>query len=427
MKLKLLQLLLVSLSYCPIVYSRPENDSLLNELNKTINNTKLYDDKKREDIASIKNSFNDSKDSPLPLRYEFYRKLYEEYKYFRFDTAYIYALKMQQTAFALADPSRISESNINLFFVLVSAGMFNEASDLIRKINITDQADGTKANYFSLKARYYFDLADYVHDEFHSPRYNQNGKDNLDSALSLFPVNSFESLYFRGLKNLKNDSFARAFDDFQTLLKRSELSNHEVALVTSTLSYIYRMRGDKNNAIRYQMRAAISDIKSSTKETYAILNLSKLLFEQGDFKNASFFIEKAIDDATFYGARQRKVQVSAIMPIIQSSRINLIEGQRQSLIIYGFSVSGVLILLTFLIIVIYRQNQKLKHAKKLISDAHLNLHEINTKLQEVNSKLTEANKIKEEYIGYFFTINSGILRKIERLKTSIEQKVSDRK
>jgi hypothetical protein len=69
----------------------------------------------------------------------------------------------------------------------------------------------------------------------------------------------------------------------------------------------------------------------------------------------------------------------------------------------------------------------LEHARKIISDAHLNLHEINTKLQEVNSKLTEANKIKEEYIGYFFTINSGILRKIERLKTSIEQKVGDRK
>jgi len=427
MKLKLLLFLLVSLFYCSVVYSHPENDSLLNELNKTINNTKLYDGKKREDIAVIKNSFNDSQNSSLPLKYEFYQKLYEEYKYFRFDTAYIYALKMQQTAFALGDPSRITESNINLFFVLVSAGMFNEASDLIRKINITDQADRVKANYFSLKARYYFDLADYVHDEFHSPRYNENAKDNLDSALSLFPANSFESLYYRGLKNLKNDSFGRAFDDFQTLLKRPELTHHQVALVTSTLSYIYRMRGEKNTAIQYQMRAAIADIKSSTKETYAILNLSKLLFEEGDFKNASFFIEKAIDDATFYGARQRKVQVSTIMPIIQSSRINLIEGQRRSLIIYGFAVSGVLILLTFLIIVIYRQNRKLEHARKIISDAHLNLHEINTKLQEVNSKLTEANKIKEEYIGYFFTINSGILRKIERLKTSIEQKVGDRK
>jgi tetratricopeptide (TPR) repeat protein len=329
MKLKLPLFLLASLFYCSVVYSHPENDSLLNELNKTINNTKLYDGKKREDIAVIKNSFNDSQNSSLPLKYEFYQKLYEEYKYFRFDTAYIYALKMQQTAFALGDPSRITESNINLFFVLVSAGMFNEASDLIRKINITGQADRVKANYFSLKARYYFDLADYVHDEFHSPRYNENAKDNLDSALSLFPANSFESLYYRGLKNLKNDSFGRAFDDFQTLLKRPELTHHQVALVTSTLSYIYRMRGEKNTAIQYQMRAAIADIKSSTKETYAILNLSKLLFEEGDFKNASFFIEKAIDDATFYGARQRKVQVSTIMPIIQSSRINLIEGQRR--------------------------------------------------------------------------------------------------
>lgn len=41
--------------------------------------------------------------------------------------------------------------------------------------------------------------------------------------------------------------------------------------------------------------------------------------------------------------------------------------------------------------------------------------------------MAAASKIKEEYIGYFFTINSGILQKIERLKTSIEQKIRDRK
>jgi len=189
------------------------------------------------------------------------------------------------------------------------------------------------------------------------------------------------------------------------------------------------------------MQAAIADIKSSTKETYAILNLAQLLFEEKEFKNASFFIEKAINDATYYGARQRKVQVSAIMPIIQSSRISFIESQRRLWIIYGAAVSAILILFAFLIIIIYRQNRKLEHARRVISDAHAKLHEVNNKLQDVNSELhkvnselheananlSEANKIKEEYIGYFFTINSGILQKIERLKTSIDQKIKDRK
>ena len=441
MKLKLLVFLIISIVYCPVVYNRPEKDSLLNELNKAINDSRLYDAGKLGSIQKIQRSFRNSVTYSLPQQYDFYQQLYEEYKIFRFDTAFVYAGKMQEIASLLKDPSKVVQSRINILFVLVSAGMFKEAAELVNEIDITGQPDSIKAYYFSLKARYYFDLADYVQDEFHSPGYNKEGNDNLDSALVLFPANSFESLYFNGLKNLKKGTMEKAFADFHTLLSWSDLTYHQTALVASTLSYVYRKRGETNKAIHYQMQAATADIKSSTKETYAILSLAQLLFEQGDFKNASFYIEKAIDDATFYGARQRKVQVSTIMPIIQSSRINFIEGQRRSWIIYGAAVSGVLILLTFLIIIIYRQNRKLEHARQVISNAHIKLYEANDKLQdvnselqkvnselhEVNSKLSEANKIKEEYIGYFFTINSGILQKIERLKTSIEQKVRDRK
>ena len=441
MKLRLLFLLLLSIVYCPILYGRPVTDTLLVALTKAINNSKSYDDAKLGDIQRIKSSFNDEPGSPAELRYSYYQRLYEEYKLFKFDTAYIYAAKMHEIATSLKDVSKLGQSRINLLFVLVSAGMFKEAAELMNEIDMTPQPDSTRAGYFALKARYYYDLADYVRDEFHAPDYYKQGNDYLDSAVAFFPARSFESIYYNGLKNLKGHNLDNAFTDLQTLLKWDYLTNHQRALVYSTLAYIYLKRQDVNGAIYSQVQAAIADIKSSTKETYAILNLAEILFAQGDFKNASFYIEKAIDDATFYGARQRKVQVSAIMPIIQNSRFNIVESQRRSWITYGIAVSAILILLTVFLIIIYRQNRKLEHARKVISDAHLKLHEVNTKLQdlnselqmvnselhEVNSTLSEANKIKEEYIGYFFTINSGILQKIERLKTTVEQKVKDRK
>lgn len=69
----------------------------------------------------------------------------------------------------------------------------------------------------------------------------------------------------------------------------------------------------------------------STKETFATFNLANLLFQRGDFQSASTCIEKATEDASFYGARQRKVQVSEIMP---RSRISFIERQRKNWIIF---------------------------------------------------------------------------------------------
>jgi tetratricopeptide (TPR) repeat protein len=442
MKTKFLFILLLALfAHNTIGYSRSSTDSLLHELNNAIKTAKTYDDHKLENIKKIKAAFEALNKNDLSSQYNFCEALYEEYKIFNFDTAFIYAGKMQEAAFALKDPSKTVEAKIKLLFVLVSAGMYKEAYEVINEIDIVNQEDSVKANYFSLKARYYFDLADYVNDEFHKPEYLKNGIENLDSALIFYPSNSFESIYFQGLKNLKVGDLPEAFTNFQVLLKRPELTYHQTAIVTSTLSYIYLSRNERNTAIDFQIKAAIADIKSSTKETFAILNLAQLLFEQGDFEHASYYIEKAIDDATFYGARQRKVQLSTIMPIIQSSRINFIETERRSWIIYGSVVSGILILLIFLLVIIYRQNRKLEHARQVISLAHEKLHEANTRLHQVNtelqkvnselhdvnSRLSEANRIKEEYIGYFFTINSGILQKVERLKTSIDQKLKDRR
>jgi hypothetical protein len=79
-----------------------------------------------------------------------------------------------------------------------------------------------------------------------------------------------------------------------------------------------------------------------------------------------------------------------------------------------------LLLLLILSFVIIRQVIKLKKAKNIITEA-------NRQQQLINRKLMEANKIKEEYIGYFFSGNSEFYTRIEKFKKSVEQKIYDRK
>ena len=71
-----------------------------------------------------------------------------------------------------------------------------------------------------------------------------------------------------------------------------------------------------DSAIPLLINAAMADIRSSTKEAAAMTNLAQLLYRNGDVKNAYIYIKQAMADATFYGARQRKLQVGAILPII---------------------------------------------------------------------------------------------------------------
>lgn len=435
MKAKLFVASLLLSASC--LFGQSGSEALLERLDQTIDSAAIYDAAKYSRIEKIKDAFNSNSDKGLPVQYDYYLSLYEEYKIFKFDTAFQCSKGMEEIAFSLNDPFKIAESKINLSFVLLSAGMYKEADEVLNKIDIHGQPDSLKASYYLLRGRYYYDLADYTSDNFFYPGYFKKAGEFLDSALAIFSPSSFEYVYYSGLKQIKTGDIQKAFTNFQLLLKRPDLTDHQLALTSSTLSFVYYIKSNISETINYQARAAIADIRSSTKETFAILNLSQVLFTQGDFNKASRYIKKAVSDATFYGARQRKVQVSAILPIIQGSEINAIKHQRQQWVRYAIIVSVIVVLFGFLLLIIFRQNTKVRKAKKDISDAHASLREVNNRLEYLNAelhtvntnlvdsnyKLEEANKIKDEYVGYFFTANAELFRKIEKFKTSIEEKI----
>lgn len=436
-------------------FSQSVATAKLNELNKAIKNAPAYDEAQQDNIAGLQQKLLAVAPGDLLRRYDSYIRLYNIYKVFKYDSAYDYARKAQQIAFQLKDPEKIASSSILLNFTLLSSGMFKETVDSLKAINITNIDDSIKAEYYVLKARCFYDLADYANDAYHTPRYNIEGATAIDTALTLLKPGSFSYIYYSGLKDIRSGNIVAAQVNFEKLITDSNLSKHELALTTSTLSDIYIQKEEPDSAIYLLAVAATADIQSSTKETSAMLNLAQLLYKKGDVKDASQYIEFAINDAAFYGARQRKVQLIAILPLIEAEKINQVESQKKILITYAVGSTFLLIIVIILAITVYRQVIKLKQAQKIIYEAHLKEHEVNqqlaetnkklsemhikeqhinealadtnAKLSEVNTKLTEANKIKEEYIGYFFNANSEFFNRIERFKKSVEQKIVDRK
>jgi hypothetical protein len=398
-------------------FSQKYTAALLGQLDSVIVESPHYDQEKVKKISALHGALLDN---PPLSRYDYYLELYKEYYIFNYDSAYVYARLMQQMAVLEKNDSRLTYAKIKIGFILLSSGMFKEVFDTLGTIDLKLLPPDQKAEYYTLMARCYYDLADYDHDDFYAPRHNQKGNQYLDSSLQLFPPACFEYSYYNGLKNIRSGHMAEALGYFHKLIQQKDLSLHELALTASTLSDIYIRNGQTDTAINLLVRAAMADIQSSTKETSAMFNLASLLFKSGELQRASVYIQKAVNDAVFYGARQRKVQLSAILPLIEAERIKDVENQKQILINYAAGATFTLLVVTILAIIIFRQVNKLKLAKKIITDA-------NEQQRLINNKLTEANKIKEEYIGYFFNVNSDFFAKIERFKKLVDQKISDRK
>lgn len=402
------------------LFGRDTTDSLLKELNKAIETSARYDADKFKRIETLKTTAGNTTNSSLSEQFTVAMHLYEEYKIFKCDSAFAYAKQLQAIAAQLKDPGKIIYAKIQLGFTLLSSGMFKETLDSLNAIYIKDSPDSVKAEFYALMGRCYYDLGDFDNDLYHTPYYTSKGNKYMDSALAVLPAGSFFHAYYLGLKDIKSGNNANALQNFKVILQRKDLTYHQLAVTASTLSDIYIQNSQADSAIDLLITAAIADIKSSTKETAAIFNLAQLLYKKGDVKGASLYIERAISDAGFYGARQRKVQVSSILPLIEGEKISRVEGQKKILITYSILATLLLLLVVFLAVVIFRQVKKLQLAKQIITTAH-------HKEQEINYRLTEANKIKEEYIGYFFNTNSEFFAKIEKFKEALDQKIAYRK
>lgn len=409
-----------------LFFMKGYTQSSLPALNQAIREADAYDQLKQREIDSLQ-SLATTADNNLHKRYHLYSALFEAYKVYKYDSAYSYARKMEETAQVLRDNALLMDTRLKLSFTLLSSGMYKETSETLAGIDAAQLADSNKASYYALMGRFYYDLGDYNKDTFYTPLYTIKAGIYIDSALALWPANSYAYMYFTGLKALKTGRNDTALLYFQSLLARKTLSLHEIAVTASTLSVFYTKQGDTEKAISLLILAAIADIKTSTKETSATFILANLLYKKNDVKNAAVCIEQAIAEASFYGARQRKVQVSAILPLIEAEKISIVESQKKILLRYAVTVTMLLLLVIGLGIIIYMQVKRLKAAQLVISAAHEKEQAINRQLADINDKLSDANKIKEQYIGYFFNINAAFYEKIEKFKKAIDKKISDRR
>src|SRR5690606_34073908 len=70
--------------------------------------------------------------------------------------------------------------------------------------------------------------------------------------------------------------------------------------------------------------------------------------------------------------------------------------------------------------IIAASHSKLKETHEELISVNLELKERNEEIVEINGQLMEANKIKEEYLGFFFTEYDNVFEKFNDLTSEIE-------
>jgi hypothetical protein len=412
MKLYLLLVFLVSVA---TVSQADTIDNLLAPLKAELRLKARYDTQKEVAIDKHKKELERCKPEDLDRRYRLCLALYREYKVYKFDSAFVYVQKLVKLAGMSGNNYKKHESQINMGVVLESTGLYLETNELIIKIAPEALEKPLKLQYYELLFHFENDLANYNHGTFNEVSHRHKASRYLDSAIAYALPGSFERHIHLGEK--ADPSGSRASTAHYWYLYRSfPLTVHQRAMVATGLSYDYK----GSEKIALLVTGAINDIRASIKETEAIFLLGKELAAAGRLDDAFEFVQAAMDDAEFFNARLRKVNISSKLSTISANRVVQIENEKATFIIYLITIIAIAIIIFLIAFIVFFQMKRLK-AKEVI------INQKNTILERTNERLYSDSRIKEEYIGYFFKVFSGYIIKMEKLKIRMERKLKTQK
>lgn len=355
--------------------------------------------------------------SPTPAdRFFANRMIYKEYRTYQYDSAYNYVSQNLLISEQLDLLEYEYQSKLDLVFILISSGLYKESVKILESIDPHYLSADHRIAYYECYTRVYQDLTRFMGYNLFTDLYWNLAISYLDSLLIYTEGHHPAHLFYKGQRLMFDQRLGEAKEYFLHFLDSQFGYSQYYSMTAATLSFIYRMLNNGELMRQYLILSAISDIECSITENESLYRLALLLFEDGNTKQAYKYIKIALDDANFYNARLRRVEIANSQPIIEKEFLSQLNNQRQLLTLLLFLIS---ILTAALIVVVFRIVTQLRELRR----SRMFIQYTNKQLITLNNDLIESNRIKEEYIGHFLNLCSQYIDKIEKFKKLAYRKI----
>jgi len=368
--------------------------------------------------------------SDLRARFDITHKLYDAYRSFQNDSARVYADREKELARAIGDRQLVVTADYDDLFTYMSRGDFTSAVEVLGRVDMTGVSDSLKAEFYVQVVRLYSDLSNFTSDKYED-KYAILSHAYSDTVMRYATPGSYAAEFASNFRNAPWVDRAGRIDTYNRMLGRDDIAPALRAMLCSMLGDIYIQDGQEERGLELKVESAICDICEATRETTSKHFLAYRLYEMGDIERAARYIHVALEDAENYNAPQRKAEIGRALSLIEASRFNTVNHERKLLWVILSIVTALVVAIVWAFFYIRRQNAGLKASKRIIEEknvqitnANNRLSELNGQLSEVNARLRESVRIKEEYIGYGFYLNSEYIERIEEIYKLVNRKVT---
>lgn len=372
------------------------------------------------------------------------KMLYDESFVFNADSAMKYVDRNIQIATELKKKDWQDEWLINRSFMFAATGLLKEAGEVLEKVDSTSLSDGLKLSYYYQRSYLYSHLGQYMGDQKQVNNKYYNEFENANKHM-LALVRPKDPLYWWCVASCNELS---PEDSLFSALENVVLSSHHNtrldAMNAYGLSNMYKRLGDKEKTMIYLIYSAMADLRVCNRDIASLQELSSLLYDAGDIDRAYAYMNYCLKAALLYPNRVRIINISTELDKIYANYHQRDIRWRNSLQNYLYVVTFFSIILVLALIGLYRQTKKLRKSRteldsanhslnqhvvelsqmhKQLALANQELQNLNELLRSANQKLQESNDVKEEYIGYVFSICSNYISKLDEYRKNINRKL----
>lgn len=412
-----------------IAFADNNLDSILIRLDQTILRHEIYKNAREARIRVLKEKAVNA--APVSLAaYQLNDSIFREYKSYMCDSAVHYLNKNVEIARKLHDREREYKSIFLLSSLLATAGMYQEAVDMLGDIRREQLPSSLIQDYYVCKEHVYREISGNSREPKSKRRYGDLSLAYRDSLLRILPEGVDKRIELQELVLRADGRMEDACRINDARLARVPFGSPEYALTSYQRAMIYRQEGNREKEKLYLALSSLSDVQSAITDHASLWMLADLLLKDGDIERAYHYIRFSWDETNRFRARSRSWQSADILSLIDKNYQATIEKKNGMLVTYLALISLLTLLLISAVIYIYRQMKRLAEARNHLQETNgqlkvLNgeLHQMNARLQSANQQLSESNQIKEEYIGRFIKLCSTYIDKLDGYRRMVNKKV----
>lgn len=338
------------------------------------------------------------------------------------------------------------EWKIKKSFLLAATGLLKEAQDELDGVSGGSLPKELLVDYYGQMLYLYSHFNQYTGSEMgtlheHYAQLERVYKDSLNMVLT--PEDPL-FLWYKGQVVQGTDSMYVFKERLQKGILNSAFDTRRDAMNAYVLACFYRESDEQENYLTYLIYSAMADVRISNKDIASLEELAGVLFSLGDIDHAYVYMSYCLQNALAYRNRVRVVGISAVQDTIHQIYQERNQRQEARLRMYLVLVSVLSLISLFAFLYIYKQMKRLKQSRQQLNEANnrLNKHveelskmhgqvaetnvqltSLNEQLRDTNNQLRESNYVKEEYIGYVFSICSNYISKLDEYRKNINRKL----